>query len=182
MSGKQNLFVLFCFVLFFSNNACSFLQCGGFQSSPCRLLVVWGQRWATQPWTECLHKWANLAAFHRAGPTHRLTGWLAGSFNHTQQTWMDTDRETHTHTHTTKMDRAGELPSGKVQNKISLFTTSWCSQLFPSRKTTNKQKKSWNEMKTGEEAEDHRPSQISKSGLWKHRLSCGLRNPYVSGC
>lgn len=81
MSDKQ------CVCLFLFLTMPVVLQYGAFQSSPCRL-VVWGRGWARQSWTRCLHKWANLAAFQRAGPAGRLTG----CFNHTQ-TRMDSDRK-----------------------------------------------------------------------------------------
>lgn len=100
------------------------LQYGAFQSSPCRLLVVWGRGWARQPWTECLHKWANLAAFQRTGPAGRLTG----CFNHTHR-----HRRTLTESHNKSHNRVQNLTvhwamlanyqMAEMQKEISLFNS-----------------------------------------------------------
>lgn len=105
------------FVLFWFLTMPVLLQYGAFQSSPCRL-VVWGQGWARQPWTECLHKWANLAAFQRAG---RVADWLAAA---AAQTWPRT--QTHHKSYERKQNlrvqwaMLANYQGAKMQKEISL--------------------------------------------------------------
>lgn len=121
MSGEtMALFVSFWFLTMPRSFVCGTEP---FQSSPCGLVVVVGGRgWARQPWTECLHKWANLAAFQRAGPAGWQTGWLTDWLSD----WLALTTDTNGHwawltiTHKTEQSPVGlvsKLASGTDANK-----------------------------------------------------------------